>query len=160
MPVISVCMKCKCIFNIFLPFLITCYFLSCLQTLNQTFPDHTFLMNGLVMGIKGILSFLSAPLVGALSDIWGRKFFLLITVFFTCAPIPLMAINSWWFFAMISISGALAVTFSVVFAYVADVTTVEERSRAYGLVSATFAASLVCIQLHMHVCLCLCVYVN
>ncbi|XP_049317721.1 hippocampus abundant transcript 1 protein-like [Bactrocera dorsalis] len=114
-----------------------------ISTLNQTFPDHTFLMNGLVMGIKGILSFLSAPLVGALSDIWGRKFFLLITVFFTCAPIPLMAINSWWFFAMISISGALAVTFSVVFAYVADVTTVEERSRAYGLVSATFAASLV-----------------
>lgn len=44
---------------------------------------------------------------------------------------------------MISISGVFSVTFSVVFAYVADVTTVEERSRAYGLVSATFAASLV-----------------
>lgn len=116
----------------------------CLQVLNKTFPDHTFLMNGLVMGIKGILSFLSAPLIGALSDIWGRKFFLLITVFFTCAPIPLMTINTWWFFAMISISGIFAVTFSVVFAYVADVTTLEQRSRAYGLVSATFAASLVC----------------
>uniref|UniRef100_A0A336LUJ4 CSON004941 protein n=1 Tax=Culicoides sonorensis TaxID=179676 RepID=A0A336LUJ4_CULSO len=113
------------------------------MVLNQTFPSHTFLMNGLVMGIKGILSFLSAPLVGALSDVWGRKFFLLITVFFTCAPIPLMSINSWWFFAMISISGILAVTFSVVFAFVSDVTTVEERPRAYGLVSATFAASLV-----------------
>ncbi|XP_059620115.1 hippocampus abundant transcript 1 protein isoform X1 [Phlebotomus argentipes] len=114
-----------------------------IAVLNQTFPDHTFLMNGLVMGIKGILSFLSAPLIGALSDVWGRKFFLLITVFFTCAPIPLMTINTWWFFAMISISGVFAVTFSVVFAYVADVTTVENRSRAYGLVSATFAASLV-----------------
>ncbi|XP_055844377.1 hippocampus abundant transcript 1 protein isoform X1 [Episyrphus balteatus] len=114
-----------------------------IAVLNQTFPDHTFLMNGLVMGIKGILSFLSAPLIGALSDIWGRKFFLLITVFFTCAPIPLMTINTWWFFAMISISGVFAVTFSVVFAYVADVTTVEDRSKAYGLVSATFAASLV-----------------
>ncbi|XP_031631780.1 hippocampus abundant transcript 1 protein isoform X3 [Contarinia nasturtii] len=114
-----------------------------ITVLNHTFPDHTFLMNGLVMGIKGILSFLSAPLIGALSDVWGRKFFLLITVFFTCAPIPLMTINTWWFFAMISISGVFAVTFSVVFAYVADVTTTEDRSRAYGLVSATFAASLV-----------------
>lgn len=37
------------------------------QVLNKTFPDHTFLMNGLVMGIKGILSFLSAPLIGAVS---------------------------------------------------------------------------------------------
>nr|CAD7445400.1 unnamed protein product [Timema bartmani]CAD7459199.1 unnamed protein product [Timema tahoe] len=111
--------------------------------LNETFPDHTFLMNGLIMGIKGLLSFLSAPLIGALSDVWGRKFFLLITVFFTCAPIPLMTINTWWFFAMISISGVFAVTFSVVFAYVADVTEEHERSLAYGLVSATFAASMV-----------------
>uniref|UniRef100_A0A161MIG2 Hippocampus abundant transcript 1 protein isoform x2 n=3 Tax=Triatominae TaxID=70999 RepID=A0A161MIG2_TRIIF len=40
-----------------------------ISTLNETFPDHTFLMNGLIMGIKGILSFLSAPLIGALSDV-------------------------------------------------------------------------------------------
>lgn len=105
------------------------------QLLNETFPDHTFLMNGIIMGIKGFLSFLSAPLIGALSDVWGRKFFLLITVFFTCAPIPLMTINTWWFFAMISISGVFAVTFSVVFAYVADVTEEHERSLAYGAVS-------------------------
>jgi MFS family permease len=64
-------------------------------------------------------------------------------VFFTCAPIPLMKINTWWYFAMISISGVFAVTFSVVFAYVADVTDENDRSAAYGLVSATFAASLV-----------------
>merc|ERR1719357_1252296 len=114
-----------------------------ITVLNQTFPDHTFLMNGLILGIKGILSFLSAPLIGALSDIWGRKFFLLVTVFFTCAPIPLIHINTWWYFATISISGAFAVTFSVVFAYVADVTEEADRSAAYGLVSATFAASLV-----------------
>lgn len=114
-----------------------------ISVLNTTFPDHTFLMNGLIMGIKGILSFLSAPLVGALSDVCGRKLFLLVTVFFTCLPIPLMTINTFWFFAMISISGVFAVTFSVVFAYVADVTEEKERSFAYGLVSATFAASMV-----------------
>ncbi|CAB4061056.1 Hippocampus abundant transcript-like protein 1,Hippocampus abundant transcript 1 protein [Lepeophtheirus salmonis] len=117
--------------------------LSRISLLNETFPEHTFLINGLIVGIKGLLSFLSAPLIGALSDIWGRKFFLLITVFFTCVPIPLMKINTWWYFAMISISGVFAVTFSVVFAYVADVTDEADRSSAYGLVSATFAASLV-----------------
>ena len=114
-----------------------------ITVLNETFPEHTFLMNGIIVGIKGFLSFLCAPLVGALSDIWGRKPFLLITVFFTCAPIPLMKLNTWWYFASISISGAFAVTFSVVFAYVADVTEEADRSAAYGLVSATFAASLV-----------------
>ena len=62
---------------------------------------------------------------------------------FTCLPIPLIAINPMWYFAMISISGLFAVTFSVVFAYVADVTDETNRTTAYGLVSATFAASLI-----------------
>ncbi|XP_063083429.1 hippocampus abundant transcript-like protein 1 isoform X1 [Cavia porcellus] len=93
--------------------------------------------------LAGLLSFLSAPLIGALSDVWGRKPFLLGTVFFTCFPIPLMRINPWWYFAMISVSGVFSVTFSVIFAYVADITQEHERSTAYGWVSATFAASLV-----------------
>lgn len=39
-----------------------------------------------------------------------------------------------WYFAVISMSGVFAVTFSVVFAYVADITQEHERSTAYGLV--------------------------
>lgn len=39
---------------------------------------------------------------------------------------------------MISISGVFAVTFSVVFAYVADVTEEQERSAAYGLVCFSY----------------------
>ncbi|CAH2294340.1 hippocampus abundant transcript 1 -like [Pelobates cultripes] len=114
-----------------------------LVVLHETFPQHTFLMNGLIQGVKGFLSFMSAPLIGALSDVYGRKSFLLVTVIFTCFPIPLMRISPWWYFAMISVSGAFSVTFSVIFAYVADITQEHERSTAYGLVSATFAASLV-----------------
>ncbi|XP_068781507.1 hippocampus abundant transcript-like protein 1 isoform X2 [Struthio camelus] len=114
-----------------------------LTVLHETFSHHMFLMNGLIQGVKGFLSFLSAPLIGALSDAWGRKSFLLLTVFFTCAPIPLMKISPWWYFAMISVSGIFSVTFSVIFAYVADVTQEHERITAYGRVSATFAASLV-----------------
>uniref|UniRef100_A0A3Q1HHL3 Hippocampus abundant transcript 1 protein-like n=1 Tax=Acanthochromis polyacanthus TaxID=80966 RepID=A0A3Q1HHL3_9TELE len=66
-----------------------------LTVLHETFPQHTFLMNGLIQGVKGLLSFMSAPLIGALSDVWGRRSFLLVTVFFTCAPIPLMRLSPW-----------------------------------------------------------------
>uniref|UniRef100_A0A8C2AGI6 Hippocampus abundant transcript 1a n=2 Tax=Cyprinus carpio TaxID=7962 RepID=A0A8C2AGI6_CYPCA len=104
---------------------------------------NQFCFIGVFVFTQGLLSFLSAPLIGALSDVWGRKSFLLLTVFFTCAPIPLMKISPWWYFAVISMSGVFAVTFSVIFAYVADITQEHERSTAYGLVSATFAASLV-----------------
>lgn len=43
---------------------------------------------------------------------------------------------------MISISGAFAVTFSIVFAYVADVTDEENRSSAYGLVTTPLLITL------------------
>ncbi|XP_065834622.1 hippocampus abundant transcript 1 protein-like [Oscarella lobularis] len=114
-----------------------------ITVLGETFSSHTLLMNGLVQGVKGFLSFLSAPLIGALSDVWGRKSFLLLSVFFTCLPIPLMKMSAGWYFAVYSLSGLFAVTFSVVFAYVADITDESERSTAYGQVSATFAASFV-----------------
>lgn len=114
-----------------------------ISVLDETFPKHTFLMNGIIHGVKGFLSFLSAPLLGALSDAIGRKPFLLLAVTFTCSPIPLMKVSHWWYFTMISISGIFAVTFSVALAYVADITSEENRSWGYGLVSATFAASLV-----------------
>ncbi len=39
---------------------------------------------------------------------------------------------------MISVSGAFSVTFSVIFAYIADVTNERERSTAYGLVRGSF----------------------
>ncbi|KAK0413685.1 hypothetical protein QR680_006942 [Steinernema hermaphroditum] len=114
-----------------------------INVLAETFPANKFLMNGLILGVKGILSFLSAPLIGSLSDTWGRKFFLLVTVFCTCMPIPCLKISPWWYFTLFSLSGFFAVTFSVVLAYVADITDKSERSTACGLVSATFAASLV-----------------
>jgi len=109
----------------------------------QTFPKYTFLMTGMIQGVKGILSFLSAPLVGALSDVWGRKSWLLVTVFCTCLPIPLLKLSAWWYFAVFSLSGVFSVTFSVVFAYVADITDHNDRTAAYGMVTATFFASFI-----------------
>ena len=47
-----------------------------------------------------------------------------------------------WYFAVISVSGVFAVTFSVVFAYVADITQEHERSMAYGLVCIFLALFL------------------
>lgn len=51
-----------------------------------------------------------------------------------------------WFFALMSVSGLFSVTFSVIFAYVADITEEHERSTAYGLVrSSAMSLSVVCV---------------
>ena len=110
-------------------------------------------MNGVIMGVKGFLSFLSAPLIGALSDVWGRKIFLFITAFFTCLPIPFLLVSiihhcialsvipclmysfqldSTVYFVTLTISGIFSIIFSVAFAYVSDVT--EESGEATNCV--------------------------
>ena len=58
--------------------------------------DQMWLVWGLMQGLKGFLSFLSAPILGALSDAFGRKHFLLLTVFSTCIPLPLLFFNNLW----------------------------------------------------------------
>eukprot|EP00055_Hartaetosiga_balthica_P010706 m.46556 g.46556 ORF g.46556 m.46556 type:complete len:533 (+) comp7276_c0_seq1:62-1660(+) len=107
-------------------------------------PESKWIVLGLTQGLKGFLSFLSAPIIGSMSDSSGRKLFLLIAVASTCLPIPFLLIpNLWWHVIFVALSGISSVTFSIVFAYVSDVTTEAERSAAFGQVSATFAASLV-----------------
>jgi len=101
------------------------------------------MMNGVIMAVKGFLSFLSAPLIGSLSDVWGRKLFLLITALFTCLPIPFLLWDSTVYFVALTLSGIFSIIFSVAFAYVSDVTDEAARSLGYGLVTAGFAASLI-----------------
>ena len=64
-----------------------------IKILNSEFGNNALLLNGIIMGVKGFLSFLSAPLIGALSDVYGRKLFLLVTAFFTCVPIPFIKVR-------------------------------------------------------------------
>jgi len=114
-----------------------------IKILNSEFGNNALLLNGIIMGVKGFLSFLSAPLIGALSDVYGRKLFLLITAFFTCVPIPFIKIHAIAYFVLMAVSGIFCIIFSVAFAYVADVTDESSRSLGYGLVTAGFAASLI-----------------
>uniref|UniRef100_A0A914HID2 DJ-1/PfpI domain-containing protein n=1 Tax=Globodera rostochiensis TaxID=31243 RepID=A0A914HID2_GLORO len=84
----------------------------------------------------GILCFLSSLLTGY---VCGRMPFLLLTVF--CACVSFIPCLSWWYFTLFILSGLFSVTFSVVFAYVANSTERHERGTECRLI-ATFTASL------------------
>lgn len=114
-----------------------------LKSISEAFPKNTLLFNGIIQGVKGILSFICAPVVGNFSDVYGRKIFLIITLFFTCLPMIFLLMNKKIFFVAVAFSGVFAVTFTIVFAYVSDFTNNEKRPIAYGMLSATFAASLI-----------------
>ena len=53
------------------------------------------------------------------------------------------------YFIAVAVSGIFAVTFSIVFAYVADCTSEVDRSSAYGLVCSVYTD---CIHVYLHVC--------
>ncbi|XP_050742601.1 hippocampus abundant transcript 1 protein isoform X4 [Drosophila biarmipes] len=106
------------------------------------FGNHVLLVDGLVYGVRGILGFFATPVMGAVSDFQGRKVVMLLAVVTTFSPIPFMLIKSWWFFAILTVSSVCGSTYSSSLAYVADVTSVEERSKGYGIVAASFAAGV------------------
>jgi len=118
--------------------------------------------------LQGLLSFLSAPLIGALSDVWGRKFFLLITVFFTCAPIPLMTINTWWVVLWIvnySYSVHIVLTFLPSVCSECIVNHLEQALECMPFlcmlqVVLCYDQHLWCVCCHLLCCVCICSWCN
>lgn len=80
---------------------------------------------------------LFGPLWGRLSDRFGRKPILLVTLAGTVVAYALLAMTSslWMLFAARFIGGAMAANMSVAHALVADITTPEQRTRAIARLS-------------------------
>ena len=86
------------------------------------------------------MQFLCAPLIGVLSDRYGRRPVILLALaglgvnYFLLAFAP-----SLWLFALgRMIAGAFGATFTAAGAYLADVTPPEKRAQGFGLIGAAF----------------------
>ena len=86
------------------------------------------------------MQFLCAPLIGALSDRYGRRPVILLALagmgvnYFLLAFAP-----SLWLFALgRMVAGAFGATFTAAGAYVADTTPPEKRTQSFGLIGAAF----------------------
>src|SRR5512137_1306256 len=102
-----------------------------------------------VYGVFGtvwaLMQFLSMPVVGALSDRYGRRRVVLLSNFGLGLEYVLMALapNLWWLFVGRVISGMTAASVSTGMAYIADVTPPEKRSTAFGKVGVAFGLGFV-----------------
>jgi DHA1 family tetracycline resistance protein-like MFS transporter len=99
----------------------------------------------LVFSIFSGASLLTAPLWGRLSDIIGRKPVLLISVAGTCLSYIWLANADalWEVFASRGFAGATAGWLTASQAYIADVTTAENRAKGLGMLGATFGIAFV-----------------
>jgi multidrug resistance protein len=94
---------------------------------------------GLLMAVYSLMQFLFAPMWGRISDRIGRKPVILIGIFGLSLSFFMMALSSqlWMLFIARFIGGILsAANMPTVMAYVADITTEEDRGKGMGIIGA------------------------
>ncbi len=100
---------------------------------------------GLLLGTNGLAQLLSAPILGRLSDRYGRRPFLLASIASTVASFLLLGFAR--SLAMIFVSrlldGLLGGNISLAQAYVTDVTENKERTKGLGLIGASFGLAFI-----------------
>jgi MFS transporter, DHA1 family, tetracycline resistance protein len=108
-------------------------------------PAAAVFWSGLLGSTYGLLQFVVSPLLGRLADRYGRRPVLLVSL--TCLGIDWLAHamlpNPWTLLVFHALAGACAGTYTVVNAYIADVTRPESRAHAYGLIGAAFGLGFV-----------------
>lgn len=103
----------------------------------------------IVYGVFGtawaLMQFLFSPMLGSLSDRFGRRPIILLSNFGLGLDYILMALapSIRWLFVGRVISGITAASISTAGAYIADVTPPEQRAAKFGLLGAAFGAGFV-----------------
>ncbi len=103
------------------------------------------LWGGVALVSYAIMQFVFSPIVGGLSDRYGRRPILLLSLAaFTVDMLLLAVVQQLWLFIVIrALAGVFASTFSTASAYVADVTPPERRAQNFALIGAAFGAGFI-----------------
>jgi len=103
-------------------------------------PDGTNLAPwvGILESVYALCAFLAAPALGVLSDRYGRKPVLIISVLGSAIGYLLFGIGGAVWVLLLSriIDGLTAGDMPVLFAYLADITPPEDRAKRYGMLGA------------------------
>jgi DHA1 family tetracycline resistance protein-like MFS transporter len=102
-------------------------------------------MIGLFGTTWAVMQFLAAPVLGGLSDRFGRRPVVLVSNFGLGFDYILMALapSVWWLFVGRIISGVTSASVVTAFAYVADITAPDKRARSFGLMGAAVGIGFV-----------------
>jgi len=108
-------------------------------------PDLQTYWYGALMVTFGLTQFLCMPLLGALSDRYGRRPVLLLSIFGLGISYVVTATTHSLTVLLLSrvVSGATSASFTVANAYVADITTPENRSKGFGVIGAAFGLGFI-----------------
>jgi DHA1 family tetracycline resistance protein-like MFS transporter len=100
---------------------------------------------GLLMFTYAAMQFVFSPIIGGLSDRYGRRPVILAALFAFSIDFVIqgLATGIGWFFLGRVLAGITGATFTAASAYIADVSKPEERAQNFGMVGAAFGAGFV-----------------
>ena len=95
---------------------------------------------GWLLGTFALAQFLFSPVLGNLSDRFGRRPIILISLFGFAIDYLFLAFapNIGWFFVGRAIAGITGASFTTATAYIADISTNENRAKNFGMIGAAF----------------------
>lgn len=100
---------------------------------------------GWVMGAYAFMQFIFSPLIGNLSDRFGRRPILLISVLGMSLDYLVMyfAPDLLWLVIGRAVSGIFGASFTSASAYIADISTPDKRAQNFGMIGAAFGIGFV-----------------
>ena len=101
--------------------------------------------NGWLFVAYGLTQFLFGPAIGNLSDAYGRRPVLLLSVFGLAVDYMLMALapSLLWLFIGRLVAGVCGASYTTANAYLADITKPEERAKVFGMMGAAFGLGFI-----------------
>src|SRR4029079_10980814 len=102
-------------------------------------------IGGWLTSMFAAIQFIAGPVLGGLSDHHGRRPVLLVslTAFGLCYVLMGFAPSIAWLFIAQGLAGLFGATMPTAGAYIADVTSPENRTRYFGQMSAAFGSGLI-----------------
>jgi DHA1 family tetracycline resistance protein-like MFS transporter len=100
---------------------------------------------GWLMMAFSLMQFIFSPILGSLSDKYGRRPILLLSLFGFGLDYILLAYapNLTWLFIGRIIAGIMGASFTTASAYIADISTPEKRAQNFGLIGAAFGLGFI-----------------
>jgi MFS transporter, DHA1 family, tetracycline resistance protein len=101
---------------------------------------HAAEVSGWIAFLYASVQFLMGPVIGGLSDRFGRRPVLLASLAAFAADYVVMAFapTLWWLVAARVVAGITGATFPTAYAYIADVTPPEKRGANFGVIGMAF----------------------
>ena len=100
---------------------------------------------GLLFASFSLAQLVAAPLLGELSDRWGRRPVLILSLVGTVVSFVMLASarSLWMLFAARIVDGLSGGNIATARAYIADVSTEDNRAKAYGMLGAAFGLGFI-----------------